>query len=307
MIKMKVFLIKIGIYLLLISTISIALASVSSMIVKSRKFYNYNTESNLLHLEKNKNYDILIMGISHARNFSRHDNHLRMEEILNKKILNIGQGGATCGVNEQLFYLQYCYHKGISADTVLYILSTPLVYADYLNKASSTFGREPFSFDFLYQYIRFKSTNKLQRIQYYIYSKLDPKWIKLQPLPVEKNDQKLFALDSAVVEDGLNLAYLDGLNPDILAKNCKVVEETISFIQSQKSTVILILPPALFGKWMGHDKIIEFCDQMKKDHNVDYFDLSESILQPEYYYDHHHLNSEGVKYFTVNYLKPILH
>ena len=34
-----------------------------------------------------------------------------------------------------------------------------------------------------------------------------------------------------------------------------------------------------------------------------YYDFSESVLIPKYYYDHHHLNSAGVDYFAENFLK----
>ena len=56
----------------------------SSFIVKRRGFLNYQTESNLLFFKTQTDYDVLFIGISHARNFSRHKNHIQVEKILNK-------------------------------------------------------------------------------------------------------------------------------------------------------------------------------------------------------------------------------
>ena len=36
-------------------------------------------------------------------NFSRHKNHLRLEKILDKEIINIGIGEGKCGVNRPAF------------------------------------------------------------------------------------------------------------------------------------------------------------------------------------------------------------
>lgn len=303
---MKRFLTKILILFFIVWILSILSALILSIIVKNRNFNNSNTESNLLHLKKDQHYDVLIMGISHARNLARDGNHFRIEKILNKDIVNIGQGDAACGVNEQLFYLNYFYHKGNRADTVLYILSTPLLYADYLNKASNTFIKEPFTFDFLIQYIKFRSRNKIQRIQNYIFSKLDTRWIKMKPSLSRRNDHQLLILDSNEVSKGFDLAYLDGIDSSIFRKNCQVIDATISFVQSRKSTIILILPPALFGKWKGHAEVLNFCQEMSKKYGIQYYDFSECILEPKYYYDHHHLNTEGIELYGQKFLKPIL-
>jgi hypothetical protein len=89
---MKKFILKIFLFAILSVITLIILVVVSSEIVKHRNFKNYQTEGNLLVLQEDKHYDIALLGISHARNFSRHKNHLRIEKILNKSMLNSWPG-----------------------------------------------------------------------------------------------------------------------------------------------------------------------------------------------------------------------
>jgi hypothetical protein len=101
------------------------------------------------------------------------------------------------------------------------------------------------------------------------------------------------------------MAYLEGENLEIFKKNCNQVEKTINDAKAKNSNIVFIIPPALFGKWKGHNETIDFCKRMEKKYNTSYFDFSESVLEPGYYYDHHHLNSDGVSYFTEKYIAPI--
>ena len=287
--------------------IAIALAaSLTSFIVNSRGFKNHQTESNSLVLRENEKYDLAFLGISHARNFSRYFNHVRMEDTLRKKILNLGQGSAMCGVNEQEFYLRYAYSLGIGIDTMVYFMSPPLLYGDYLNQASSTFNYEKFDWFFLKEYLLFDGENKRERLFQYVRTKLSVDWFKHAPDPTKSYDQKLNHIDSAKISEGFTMAYKDGVNAQIFHKNKKRIERTIRDAMKHNTKVILIIPPALFERWPGHNQTVSFCKQMERKYQVKFYDLSASVMDPKYYYDHHHLNSEGVDYFTSKYLKEVL-
>lgn len=302
---MKRFLKQSTLYIFLLLGLLLIYLEISSEIVKSRHFENYETESNLLVLKSNEEYDLLFMGISHARNFSRHKNHLRIEDILEKKMINIGQGGGRCGINEQLYYLDYFYRKGNTTPIVVYIISPPLFFSETLPIASSTFDREPFELDFFLNYLFFKTENKKERLTSYIQSKLDPRWLSYKPYSRDSKDGKLDSVDFKKVEAGQQMVYKDTMAFRRFEKSTERVEETIKLAIERESKVILLIPPALFGKWKGHEEVEKFAKRMQKLNGVQYFDFSESVLSPEYYYDHHHLNTKGVIYFTENFLKPI--
>src|SRR5690606_6156957 len=118
---MRIFVIKLILFGLVLLFVFLLTPLLTSYWVKRNDFKNDQTESNTLIMEKNKNYDLAFLGISHARNFSRYRNHERLERFLNKKILNLGQGASSCGANEQLFYLKYAYNnRKIKIDTLIY-------------------------------------------------------------------------------------------------------------------------------------------------------------------------------------------
>jgi len=281
-------------------------AKIMSIPVMEKGFKNYETESNLLVMRESKRYDFLFMGISHARNFSRHKNHLRLDTILNKSFINIAQGGGRCGVSEQYFYLNYLYEKNNKIDKVVYILSPPMLFHSGLPVASKTFDFEPFEFEFFIDYLFFKTKNKTQRLYSYVNTKYSSEWSDYQPKSSNKKRNYLAKLDSAKVTDALNSTYKKGLAHYQFKNSSEIVQQTLQLIKKNNSSCILIIPPALFGKWNGHNETLEFAKKMQEKYGVKVYDYSETVLDPKYYYDHHHLNSNGVVYFAENYLKPIL-
>lgn len=304
---MKSFLKKIVIFLILFTIVVIGALKVSSVIVYKRGFLNYQTESNLLVFQNNTHYDLLLMGISHARNFSRHKNHLRVEKILGQKIINIGQGGGACGVNEQLFYLDYFYFRNNKSKRVVYILSPPLFFSESLPIASNTFDFETFEFNFLTRYLTFPSENKAERILSYLQNKNSKEWLNYYPNSLERKAGELSKIDSTAIEEGQDLAYQNSSESNMIRfrKSALRIEETIKLARKHHSEVILIIPPTLFGKWRGHEKVVRFGLKMANKSGVQFYDLSESVLIPNYYYDHHHLNTKGIEYFTEKFLRPI--
>jgi len=303
---MKKFIFQVIAYSLFLVFFILIGAKLISKPVKKRNFKNYETESNLLVLKENKRYDFLFMGISHARNFSRHKNHLRLDTILNMSFINIAQGGGRCGVNEQYFYLKYFYQNRNKTNQVVFILSPPMLFHTGFPQASKTFDFEPFEFDFFSNYLFFNTRNKTQRLYSYVNSKYTLEWKNHQPKSFSKKQAHLSELDSAKVTVGLNSTYKKGLAHYQFTRSSIIVEQTIQLINNNSSSCILIIPPALFGKWNGHNETLEFAEKMKKKYGVKVYDYSESILDPKYYYDHHHLNSDGVMFFSRKYLLPIL-
>lgn len=290
---------------IIFSGILILVLLASSQYVESKGFKNSQTESNTLILGSDQEYDLMFMGISHARNFSRYGNHEVVENILNKKIINIGQGGGTCGVNEQLFYLEYFYSKDNKVDTVFFILTPPMLTSEKLPVSSNTFDSELFDLNFFLKYLSFDSENKYERTVQYMQSKLKSKWIHLKPdLTIGKKDS-LTGVNTEAIRNGMELAHGKNINVERFKASCAGVEKIIETVKRNNSEIVMIIPPALFGKWPEHNLVIDFAKKMKKEQNVMFYDFSESVLQPKYYYDHHHLNTKGVEYFANVFLKPL--
>ncbi|MBN2891083.1 MAG: hypothetical protein JXL97_04375 [Bacteroidales bacterium] len=303
---MKKYLFKILIFAFLLIITFLSVVLVSSEIVRKRHFENWETESNLLILKPNTHYDIMFIGNSHARNFSRHNNHKRVENILGKKFLNIGQTAARCGANEYSFYLNYCYSRNISADLIIVTVSTPMLYAEYNNIASNTFEEEPLNIKFLSQYIKFNSENKWQRIFYYIKSKVEKSWLTKKPYSLDAKTDSLLEIDSAAIEKGFKIAFIDGFDSTTFNNNAKKIENLIELAQKNNAEIIFITTPTLFGEWPNHAELEKLMKIFEQKYGVKYYDFSNEIKNPNLYYDHHHLNTKGIVFFTENYLKPII-
>lgn len=278
----------------------------SSALVQRSNFANHQTESNLLHLKSGQHHDLLLMGISHARNFSRHGNHQRLEKILNSSIVNIGQGNGACGAREQLFYLEYFYSQDNHADQILYVLSPPIMFLQSLSLATNSFDNESFDLKFLYKYLQFSSENKTARIMSYLQSKLSIHWLLMKPNSKESEDQILDHIDYQEIEDGQDLAYGKTLSMEQFYKNVQTIKQTIELAKSHNSKLIFVIPPAVFGQWRGHNEVLEFGRELALDKNVSFYDFSNAILDTHYYYDHHHLNTTGVEFFAEKYLRSII-
>jgi hypothetical protein len=285
----------------------VILIFLSNEFVKRNTFNNWETESNLLVIKNNQQYDALFMGISHARNLSRHKNHLRIEAITGKKIINIGRGGYYSGLLNQYLYLKYFYAMGNTAHDVIIILTPVLMYSYVYDDASNIFEDEPISFTFIRCYLSEKNDYTTRQLFYYMIDKLSPQWILTVPTTLEKKTESLDSLDRAKVESGMRSAYLNGMENKVFENRKALIYKILEECKRNTSRVIFIIPPALFGKWKGHETVVSFLEQLhNQDPAIAWYDCSESVLNPKLYYDHHHLNSAGVVYFTEKYLKDIM-
>ncbi|MDD3052094.1 MAG: hypothetical protein PHR06_13240, partial [Candidatus Cloacimonetes bacterium] len=206
---MKRFIKLIIIYIILLFSSFFFSLTLLTEIIKSKDFKAYETDSNLLVMKENETYDILLMGISHARDFSKYNNHQLVEEILDRKMFNIGQGAGRCGVNEQMFYLDYFFYKNNTVSTLIYLISTPMFYSEDLALTSITFDMEPLELPFLFRYLSFPSENKSQRIVSYFQSKFMPSWFLHKPYSGGYQEIELDKIDTKAVLQGQRAVYSD--------------------------------------------------------------------------------------------------
>jgi hypothetical protein len=275
----------------LYATILITLLYLLNIKIERIHFNNGETESNLLVLDENKKrYKYVMCGISHARNFSRY-NHHSLFESKKGSMINIGQGGDLNGFNNQYLYLRYFFETNYKADTLLFVLSPTLFYRKDVDDNAASFFQEPIRFDFAKLIYKNGGDNKYQQLFYYAKSKLSHHWWNSKPIAKGENRNALSKIDTSMISEGMKIAYPFGRPDSTFKERAKIFDQIISLANKYNTSVKIIVPPALFGKWPDHDKIIDYI----KKYNVPLIDLSESILQPQYYYDHHHLNTKGIK------------
>ena len=301
------FLIKIALLLVLVSGIIYAVTRFTSKKAENREYHNFNTEENVIITPKNQHFDFVMLGLSHARNFSRHMNHGRVEKILDSRFINFGKGGGKGNIANQYIYLKYFLSKGNSADQVFYALSMPMFFAERLDENAFTYQYEKLDPLFFYHILIGPDINKGEKLYTYVRSKFDKRWReKYGPWSEKKREAVLEKFDTTKIIHGFKLAYVNGLEFDTFEKNKKLMKKTIELAQKHNMDMTFIITPSTFGEWPGHEHVMEFMKELEKTYNVKTYDFTGVYLhQTKYFYDHHHLNSDGVVKFTKEYLKPL--
>jgi hypothetical protein len=258
-------------------------------------YLNSETEANLPILKQDTHYDVLMMGISHARIFSRHRNHERFESTTGKSMINLSQGGGFGGLDNQLLHLNYFLYKGNSADQLILVLSPMLMFNRNTDRTRVAFEREPFDPEFFRFVAEHGVENRYQQLGYYLRSKLFWNWITARPTSLDRMDKQIDGLDSAAMARTMPGAYPYGLDPAQFADRSAVAQSILKVAHSNGMRIIVVMPASLFGKWPGHDETMAWLETVRDDYNLRIVDLSERwVMRTEYFYDHHHLNTDGV-------------
>src|SRR3989344_9671434 len=85
-------------------------------------FSNGMTESSLLVIPEDGHFDMLFMGTSHSRVFSRSGNHERVENIMGRRLLNISKGGGHGGIVPEKLFLEMFFDRGNQAEEIVYFI-----------------------------------------------------------------------------------------------------------------------------------------------------------------------------------------
>jgi len=150
------------------------------------------------------------------------------------------------------------------------------------------------------------SENKSQRIFEYIRSKYSLDWILMKPNVKTENDNVLEKVDREAARKGVAMFYEVDETMDRFKISCELIEDEVKYAMAHNTRVVFIIPPSAFGEWPGHDLSLEFARRMQEKYGCEVYNYANAILDRQYYYDHHHLNSKGVTYFAEHCLKPIL-
>ena len=302
------FLIRLLLFAVVVAGLIYVGAEVASRNAKSKEYHNFNTEENVVITPRNKHFDFMFLGLSHARNFSRHHNHERIEKILDRNFINFGKGGGNGNIANQYVFLKYFLSRGNTTDHIYYILSMPMFFAKRLDENAYTYQYEMLNINFFFQILTGPDVNKGEKLYTYVRSKFDKRWRKKYgPWSEKSRDTVLDKIDSTKIVAGFKRAYVNGLEFDTFEKNKKLMKETIELAHENNIRVTFIVTPSTFGVWPGHDEVMAFMEELKKEYGTDIHDYSNVYLhQKQYFYDHHHLNTAGVMKFTKEYLKPLM-
>ncbi len=266
-------------------------------------FFHYTqTESVLGSTPSDTEYDLLLMGSSHGRIFSRSGNHLKVERILGLKMANISRSGA--GVVPEQTYLEYFYLKGNKTRTIVYFIDPFALSTVKWNERLYFLTDEPFKFEFLP--LLFKNGIETDVIYNYVKSKFLKSWQKDHGMITEDATYCLKHIVQESVEKRTAAIYPDGFKPAVFNNYLDELEKTIKFAQRHTCRLIFIIPPTLLGWTPGQPQLLGRLKFFKEKFGVPFYDYSMVIRKPQLFYNHDHMNVRGVAFFTSSYLKPIV-
>jgi hypothetical protein len=275
--------------------------------VKRQVFNNWNTESNGLIMPRAQSVDMVLLGTSHGRNFSRFSNHQRTERLLHSEIVNLSRGGGA-GIVPMLMDLKWFFDLGNRTQVVVYFIDPWVLYSSTWNENNFSqnpyfFKEEPFSFDYALRVL--KSGGK-RAVAKYVREKLRIEWLLYKPVSQPIDKTHVAFRDSALVKGRLAALYNQALSQENFRKYTAKLEELVQVSRSHDARLVFVVTPTLLAKEPGHDHMISMLKMLRTKYKTPFFDFSESIKEPHLYSDHDHLNTEGLELFISTHLKPAL-
>lgn len=290
---MRKFIKKLFVFLIVIFSLTLVLIGSLNYHIASKNYKPGETESNLFFVHEKINYEYLIMGISHGRSLSRGNHHELFENKFRGKMINLAQGNGLGGLENQYWYLSYFLKKKNTAKKLIFVLSPTLMFSNQIDNNSVAFFAEPIKLDFIHHIFKDGGSNRKDQIFHYLKSKLSPNWWNQKPLIAEENMKALSKIDTFIINDGLKIGYPSGLNKEIFYERKNIISNIIKIAITEKMKIIFVIPPAVFGKWPGHEMVIDYL--VKEYPSIQIVNSSSLSFDKSDYLDHHHLNTKGMK------------
>lgn len=267
-------------------------------VIPTVQYKPWETESVLLPLQTNTNYDVLIMGSSHGRIFSRNKNHQITEEILNKQVATIA-AGSSCIIPAQV-YLSTFYDMKNTAKTILYFIDPWCFYTAKYNE-SYTFEIEPYNEILLKNMIAADISETT--IQQYKAKKTTSNLPEVT-VTVEPNMALLNEIDPTVINARILDLYENNVPEFINEVYANRMTQIIELSKKNNSQLVFILPATLYND-PQQNNILNLLAEYQEMYNIDFIDMSESIDDISLFYDHDHLNSKGIRVFLNKLLDEL--
>ena len=300
----KKFIFKLVIFSVLNLAVMVSLLSFFSGRNRNIHFKNWETESNLLVTGANEHYDVALLGTSRGRVFSRDSNHLTMENILEKKVINLSKGGGG-GLMPAKVHLNHFYSRGNRVDHIIYFVDPWIFFCPINNENNTFFLRdEPFELSILWDLVinRFPS----QRIISYIQMIAVDDWKGISQYGSPGLDQLTLKAIDPVKLKAARTHYLGLYDYKKFDHYSKFATEIIEISKRHKSKITYVLLPILMKDFPGAAQVDETLKSISSQEKIGYYNLIDKMHDRHFFYDHMHFNNNGVAHFTGRYMKSIL-
>jgi len=271
-------------------------------------FEQWQTDSLLLSTPRDTHFDLVILGTSHARLFTRiKHNYDFLSDALDMQVFNLAIpfGG---GILLEKMYLRNFFERGNRADILLYFLDPYVFFSPLPNKYHKFVYYEPLRMSFLLEMIR--NGMPFERVFTYIRSKFTYRWITQEPVLIAYESATLadwgIALEPKRMRARAESLYPDGLSQGYFQYYSPMLGEVLEMARAHQCRMILAFPPTLLGHEKGAPQVLELIEGYRKQYDFEFCDFTAAIDDVDLYYDYDHLNSPGLEAFVTRFLEPVL-
>jgi hypothetical protein len=267
---------------------------------------NAETESNLLTMGTNERYGLALLGTSRGRVLSRDGNHLMLEKILGRRVINLSKGGGG-GLMPAELHLSYFYHRGNRADQVIYLVDPWVFFSPINNENNDFFLRdEPFELFIFSKLIA--DGYPTDRIASYLQMITVHDWTAISRYAAPGlTEGNLEAIDSEKIAKARE-HYLSKYDPNGFERYSRYVDRINQLVRRNGGRIVYVMLPMLIPDFPGMDQVDRKLRQAaSRQAHVSYFNLAETMHDKRFFYDHMHFNKIGIEYFAWNCLYPLLH
>lgn len=263
------------------------------------------TESNIFSIQPGIHYDVVLLGTSRGRVFSRDGNQRVVEEILGKSVANLSKGGGG-GLMPAELHVHHFFSRGGSTERIIYLLDPWVFFAPINNENNAFFLRdEPFELDIFLHLIR--EGYPLQRLSAYLQMIPGHDWNRIsrygEPGMAFRTLREIDTDKQERAREYYRKSYGGGDFDKYVGYLGKIHE----LAQKHGCSLTLIMLPILMDDFPGAEKadtaMREFV-QGRKD--VSYYNLIGSMQDRLFFYDHMHFNRAGIEAFSRAVLRPVV-
>ena len=276
------------------------------LIDAGRHYEQWQTDSVLLATPRNTEFDLVVLGSSRAKLYTRLKPNLEcLERELDMRVLGMATpfGG---GIVPAQMYLANFYERGNRVKNILLFLDPFVMFSRGPNEGHKFVHFEPFRLRFLWKMARHGFGHR--RIMAYVRSKFSLDWLTQKPAEVGYHTRALTPddLDPVRMQMRMNSLFPDGLNEANFKHYARSLEQFLDMAQRNNARVIIAFPPTLLGPDPGRPSVLALLEEYRRRYEFEFHDLTTAVVDPGLYSDYDHLNSMGVEHFVSRFLKPLL-
>jgi len=237
----------------------------------------------------------VFLGSSRAYLLSRFREHERLvETALGGDVANLAMptGG---GIRPARFHLEYFFHEGHRAPSVVYFADPFVFYNIGSNDAHKFVYFEPFRLSLLW--IMARSGYPPRQMLTYVQSKFSWSWLTQGPeeMIAHPGTYPPSSVGPANTQLRLDSLYVDGRSEDVFQRYAEEFLAIYEIAVRHGARFTVVVPPTLLDHDPGLPRMLEFLEKTRESRSMTVIDLSDAIRDPALYYNLDHLNTRGVE------------